>query len=127
MIGGHDISFPTETSSQTTEGAIRLARTFWQEAVVEDAESGEILTRDMASLRELPHEVLIYKSADARESWAVNGAIPENANLMIHVIRGVDSMTVVVDEPGTPEMAALLAAIRDHVYQDIFWMRAYAT
>jgi hypothetical protein len=126
MIGGHDILFRTETSSQTTEGVVWLALVFWQEAVVEDAETGEILTRDMASLKELPPEVLIYKSPQARESWAVNGAILENKNLMIHVIRGVDSMTVVVDEPGTPEMAALLDAIRKFVYQDIFWMPAYA-
>ena len=35
-------------------------------------------------------------------------------------------MTVVVDEPDTAEMGAMVAAIRDHVYQDILWMRANA-
>jgi hypothetical protein len=45
---------------------------------------------------------------------------------MIHVIRGADSMTIVVDDPSAAELAPLLDAIRDHVYQDIFWMRADA-
>lgn len=126
MIGGHDILFPTETSAETTEGVIRLALAFWQEAVVEDAETGEILGRAVVGVTELPQEVLIYRDACARDSWAKSGAVPENANSMIHVIRGTDSVTIVVDEPATAEMASLLDAVHILVYQDIFWMRAHA-
>ena len=126
MIGGHDISFPTDSSAQITEGAIRIVLVFWPDAVVENAETGELLSRGLVGIRKLPCEVLVYKNADARDSWAVNGAIPENANSMIHVICGVDSITIVVDDPSAAEMPAVLSAIRDHVVQDIFWMRADA-
>ena len=115
MIGGHDISFRTATPAPITEGAIRLVLAFWHEAVVENAETGELLSLGSVGVRKLPHEVLIYKNADARESWAANGAIPENANLMVHIIRGADSMTIMVDEPSAAEMAAILDAINDHV------------
>ena len=108
------------------EGAIRVVLASWQEAVVENAETGELLGRGFVGVRELPNEVLIYKNADAQRSWSADGATPKNANLMIHVMRGVDSMTIVVDEPSEAEMSALVSAIRDHVYQDIFWMRADA-
>ncbi len=124
MIGGHDISFRTETPAQVAEGAIRLVRAAWQEAVVENAETGELLGLDSLAVSELPHEVLIYKNAAARDAWAAHGAIPENANLMIHIVCGADSMTMVVDEPSEAEMSAIIRAIRDHIYQDIFWMRA---
>jgi hypothetical protein len=126
MIGGHDICFRTDSSAQVTEGVIRIVRVSWQEAIVENAETGEILHRHALGVRELPTELFIYKDAIARNSWMAEGAIPENANLMVHIICGDDSMTVVVDEPNTAEMATLLAAVRDHVCQDIFWMRANA-
>ena len=126
MIGRHDITFRSETASQAMEGAIRLVRASWREAIVENAETGELLSRDSVGVEELPAELLIYKNASARGSWRANGAIPENANLMVHILRGNESMTIVVDDPNTAEMAIMVAAIRDHVYQDIFWIRADA-
>jgi hypothetical protein len=120
MIGGHDISFRTESPAQVTDGAIRIVRAFWPDAILEDAETAELLDPNFVGVRELPGEVLIYKNEVARDSWAVNGAVPDNANLMIHIVRGVDSITIVVDDPSAAEMPALLRAICDHVYQDIF-------
>lgn len=125
MIGGHDITFRVASSAEAMEGAIRLVRACWQEAVVENAETGELLP-DCVGFRELPQEVLIYKNAAAREAWAAGGATAENANLMLHFLRESDSMTIVVDDPSSPEMSALIDSIREHVYQDIFWMRADA-
>ncbi len=126
MIGGHDISFHTETSAQATEGTIRILRASWRNSVVENAETGEFLGPVFFGFEELPSEVLIYKNAAAHDSWAAHGATPENANLMVHIIRGENSMTLVVDDPNAAEMRALIAAIYDHVHQDIFWMRADA-
>jgi len=126
MIGGHDISFRTGSSPEAMEGAIRIVNVLWPGAVLENAESAELLDSGVLGLRELPGEVLIYKSADARESWALNGAVPENANQMVHMICNAESLTIVVDDPNSAEMRELLDAIRDHVYQDIFWMRADA-
>jgi hypothetical protein len=126
MIGGHDISFATRAAAENLEGAIRLAVVLWSEAVVENAETGEVLDRVFMGPRALPREVLVYKNVAARDSWARDGAVSENANLMVHIIRGPESLTVVVDDPGEPSMRGLLDAIRDHIYQDIFWMRADA-
>lgn len=126
MIGGHDISFPTGSSPEVMDGAIRIVNVFWPGAVLENAETTELLDGGFLGVRELPREVLIYKNADARASWAVNGAVPENSNQMVHMICGADSITIVVDDPNSAEMPALLDAISGHVYQDIFWMRADA-
>lgn len=126
MIGGHDICFRTDVSAQVTDGAVRIVRASWQDAVVVNAETGELLSRHSAGVGTLPAELFIYKNTVARDSWLAEGAIPANANLMVHVICAEDSMTIVVDDPTAAEMSALIAAIRDHVYQDIFWMRADA-
>ena len=126
MIGGHDISLLSDTPAQATEGTVRLALALWRDAVVEDAETGELLGSVIGTDRELPSEILIYRNAFARDCWVAHGAVPENASSMIHVVRDEDSVTVIVDDPDTQEMAALLEAVRDHVYQDIFWMRAGA-
>ena len=91
MIGGHDISFLTETSAEALEGAVRVIRASWQDSVVENAETGELLVLGPGAISELPAELLIYKNAAARDSWAASGATPENANLMVHIIRGEET------------------------------------
>jgi len=126
MIGRHDITFLTEMPTEVMEGTVRLLRASWSEAVVENAETGELLGFDSVRLTELPEELLIYKNSTAQDSWKVNGAIPENENLMIHALRGDQSITIVVDDPVADEMSYIIQAIRDHVYQDIFWIRADA-
>ena len=95
-------------------------------AGVSHAVAGELLRIDSENVVGLPVELLIYKNADAQASWKANGAIPENENLMVHVLRGDKSITLVVDDPHAAEMSLMVAAIRSYVYQDIFWMRADA-
>jgi hypothetical protein len=126
MIGRHDVSFRSETPGQTVEGVVRIVRAAWSEAIVENAETGEILPGDRVGVARLPVELLIYQGEVARDSWAKHGAIAENSNSMIHVLCGEASITVVVDDPLAHDMAPLLNAMREHVYQDIFWIRAHA-
>lgn len=126
MIGRHDLTFPSETASEVMEGVMRLLRACWSEAIVENAETGELLESHSEFIAEVPAELLIYKNAAARDSWTANGAIPDNENLMVHVLRGDRSITVVVDDPHAPEMSLIIDSIRDHIYQDIFWIRAHA-
>lgn len=125
MIGGHDICFHTDTPAQAAEGAIRIVHAAWPDAVVENAENGEIQSHCIG-VGDLSAESLIYKNASARDSWMEKGAVAENSNLMVHLICGEDSLTIVVDELAAGEISAIIAAIREHVYQDIFWMRADA-
>jgi hypothetical protein len=119
MIGGHDISFHIESSTQIMEGAIQIILTFWPDAIAENAETGKLQIGQEIKLRifdkTMPLEVLVYKNANSRESWINNGAIPENANLMIEIICGADSITVVVDDPNAAEMFDLLNKIRNHI------------
>jgi hypothetical protein len=126
MIGGHDIVLRTELPDEAADGAVRVVRAFWSEAVAEDADTGETLSRVPDGARGVPGEVLVYRDEAARHSWTGKGATPENLNLMVHIIRGSDSMTLVVDDPSSEEMSKLIEAIRGHVDQDIFWMRADA-
>jgi len=126
MIGGHDISFNTGSCPGIMDGAIRIVSAFWPHAILENAETAELLDSNFLGVRELPREVLIYECADARGLWATMGAAPENANQMVHMIGGVDSITIVVDNADSAEMSAMINAIRGYVYQDIFWMRAEA-
>ena len=126
MIGRHDITFRSESAYQVMEGANRLLRVSWDEAIVEDAETGELLHPYSEVVVGLPVELLIYKNASAQASWKAYGAIAENKNLMVHVLRGDESITIVIDDPHAVEMSLMVAAIRNYVYQDIFWMRADA-
>lgn len=126
MIGRHDITFPSAMAPEVMEGAMRLLSASWSEAMIENAETGEMLEFVSVLVTELPAELLIYKNATARDSWKVNGAIPENENTMVHVLRGDRSVTIVVDDPDAREMSRIIQAIRDHAYQDIFWIRADA-
>jgi len=119
MIGGHDISFHIESSTQIMEGAIQIILTFWPDAIAENAETGKLQIGQEIKLRifdkTMPLEVLVYKNANSRESWIINGAIPENANLMIGIICGADSITVVIDDPDAAEMFDLLNKIHNHI------------
>lgn len=126
MIGGHDISFPTHAAAQVAEGVLRTVCAVWRQGVVENAETSEIVSLTSIATQTLPCELLIYKNIAAKQAWAANGATSENTNSMVHLIRGQDSITVVVDDPHAVEMSALIKAIRDHVSQDILWMRADA-
>lgn len=125
MIGGHDISFPTQAPAAFVDGAIRHALIVWKEALLEDADTGELLDGDFVGVP-VPREIFIYKNSAARDSWAKNGAVSENANSMIHMIRGAQSVTLVVDDPRETDMRVFLDAMRDYFKQDLFWMRAVA-
>jgi len=93
--------------------------TFWPDAIAENAETGKLQIGQEIKLRifdkTMPLEVLVYKNANSRESWIINGAIPENANLMIGIICGADSITVVIDDPDAAEMFDLLNKIHNHI------------
>jgi hypothetical protein len=126
MIGGHDVAFPASSPAQAMEGVVRLVCAAWPGAVVENAETGELLSGQLLGVRESPSEVLVYRNDAARNSWAADGATADNVNSMVHIIRGEQSITLVIDDPAKAEMSAMLLGVGEHLRQDIFWMRADA-
>lgn len=116
--------FPVEHVPQALERALRIALEYWSEAEIEDAVTAELLSPLPGGIDQLPDEVLVYKSAIARQQWKENGATPENANSMIHFLLDSSTITVVVDDPKDPLMQSIINDIREYVYQDIFWMQA---
>lgn len=125
MIGGQDIVMRIGAPSQL-EGAVRLITSRWDQAVIEDAETGAAVDWRSLSVRPLPPELLIYRNTQARESWATEGSAPGNCNSMIHVLRQANEVTFVVDDRHASEMVSLLTSLQRFLGQDLFWMRSRA-
>lgn len=125
MIGGQDICFLTNAPIQVTDAIVRTLRVFWRGAIVENAETNEILDfkvcQGLDLPPELPSELFVYKNMDVKNSWVANGAIPGNSNSMIHIIRGEGMITVVVDDSNIPEMLSLIEMMREFVCQGVSW------
>src|ERR1051326_4615054 len=109
MIGGADIIIK---SSMEQEAALESARAaikrFWPEMLVEDAETGDLVHNDGSAVG--CTEIMLYRDADARESWARLGADPSNVNTLIHLFADPGEFTLVVDDPNAVEMASIIQA-----------------
>jgi hypothetical protein len=55
----------------------------------------------------LPHEAFVYRDRASFDAWEREGATPENAGSMVHILVGLNSMTLV----GDPSVTALITAI----------------
>ena len=63
-------------------------------------------------------ELLAYPNADAEAAW--DGDDPDSdENSMLYLIVRPDDITVVLDNPETPEMRSILGAIRELLWTDI--------
>jgi hypothetical protein len=112
VIGGNDIVFPAVGDSASLEACARLVNRFWPGIRLEDAITGDKFSRigdvPFGSVREL----LLYPNSEAEAAWdADRPDSPENSMLYL-IVRPLD-ITVVVDNPRTPEMQSILNAIRE--------------
>lgn len=118
MIGGVDIKISTRSGPAALDASVRVIRSFWPRAVFENAETGEYYNR----FDEIPFgclgEIFVYKDKAARDLWEADGAVPEAANLMIHLIAenhappGESALFIVMDDDATKEMQCVLGALR---------------
>jgi len=108
MIGGIDIEIPTQLGPAALDRGTRTILRAWPEAVIVDADTGAKL-QDLAgvSFTEL-RELLIYRDPAAEARWELEGAIPELRDTMVHLLADDELITVVVDDPSSPEMQSLL-------------------
>jgi hypothetical protein len=108
MIGGMDFVFWTPDQDAAVCAILRIVCRRWKDYVFQNA-------ADLAPMPRFPQGILptptgdqffIYRNEAAARSWEEFGAIPENANTMLHVLVGkrrqpgtdYRSLTVVCDE-----------------------------
>jgi hypothetical protein len=111
MIGGADIVFPSVADPAALAGCAGIVARFWRGARYEDAVTGDKFRR----VADIPfgkvRELLAYPNAKAEAAWDTDDSdSPENS--MLHLIARPGEITIVVDNPQTPEMQSIQRAIR---------------
>lgn len=111
MIGGTDIVFPTVGGSATLEAFARIVRRYWPEIRFEDAVTGD----KYRNFRDIPfgstRELLAYPDAESEAAWDADS--PTSAeNSMLYLILRAEDVTLVVDNPNTPQMQSMIGTIR---------------
>ena len=115
MIGGSDIVFPAVGDSAALEACARIVGRHWPNIRFEDAITGDKYQR----LGDIPfgrvRELLAYLDSGAEAAWDADSPdSPENS--MLYLIVRPQDVTVVLDNPNTPEMRSILESIRDFLW-----------
>ncbi len=132
MIGGVDIVFWAPDEGAAVDAILRIVRRHWKDFVFQNGDDPAPIPRPPGNWLPTPsgRQFFLYRDEAAARSWDDNGAIPENANTMLHVLVGnrwqpgthFRSLTLVCDE-ATGEMSQILGeietSIRDQV--DSLW------
>jgi hypothetical protein len=120
VIGGTDIVFTTVGDPASIEACVRLVSRFWPGLRLEDAITGDKFARvddvPFGSVREL----LIYPDSEAEAAWDANSDDAAE-NSMIYLIARPLDITVVVDNPSTPEFQTILAGIGETLGSGPSW------
>jgi hypothetical protein len=110
VIGGHDIIFRLNPTFSIAHAA-EIVGARWPEAVFEDAETAQAYERpDQLPVTAL--EVFVYRNPAALEQISDEGVTDGNGNDLIHLLRSLETLTVVVHTPDTEETRAILEEIR---------------
>jgi hypothetical protein len=111
MIGANDIVFSAVDDSASLEACARIIRKFWPSLRFEDAVTGEKFARMTLIPFGNVTELLAYPNEEAEASWdADRPDSPENS--MLCIINRDNDITVVMDNPNTPEILLILEGIR---------------
>jgi len=124
MIGGTDISYPSQADDSSLELCVRAIRQFWPGMIIEDDETNkrydefwQISFGDMK-------EIFVYQDEETADRWDDAGASPELEDTMIHIIRGQGEVFLVVDNPDCSPMKEILQTIKTGLSQDVFAVSA---
>lgn len=112
MIGGVDVVIPAVGDAAALEACLRIVKRRWPHARFENAETGEKYAR----YEEIPlgrlRELFAYSDAQAEALWdADRDDSPPNS--MLYLILSPDFITVVLDDPNTADMQAMLESLRE--------------
>jgi hypothetical protein len=107
MIGGSDVILRVRDDIPPEDVILRTVRNHWPQFVLQNAEEDHVRPRDPNGLLPVPAgpEFFVYRDQIAADDWERNGARPENANLMLHILAfdkmatevGFTSVTIVCD------------------------------
>ena len=123
MIGGTDIVIPAVGDSAALDAFARIVQHLWPHAKFEDAETGE----KYAWFGDIPfgrvRELFAYPNDTAETAWDADS--PDSPpNSMLYLILSPDFVTVIVDDPNTADMRAVLEAFRTFLFTD--FLKTYA-
>jgi hypothetical protein len=111
MIGGVDIVIPASGDAASLAACARIVQHHWPNVRFEDGETGEKYARYGEIPLERIRELFAYSDAQAEAAWdADREDTPPNS--MLYLIRSPDCITVVVDDPNTADMQAMLDEFR---------------
>jgi hypothetical protein len=118
MIGGTDIVIPAVGDPADLDACARIVQRRWPHARFEDAITGEKYARyDDIPLGRVS-ELFAYPDGNAEAAWDADS--PDSPpNSMLYLILSSDSITVVLDDPDTADMRAMLGAFRTMLETDI--------
>lgn len=115
MIGGKDFIIPTTMGPSALGLVFHSTVKQWPMAVVEDAETGDVL-HDLDLVAGNGHnEILIYKNAEFAEQWHEMGADESLNGTLLHVLLGTGQLTIVVDSVPSSEIIQLVSSIENAV------------
>jgi hypothetical protein len=118
MIGGTDIVIPTKGDPECLDACVRMIREYWPHARFEDALTGEKYDQ----YEELPfgrlRELFVYPDELAETAWD-QGDANAATNSMFYLILSPDHVTVILDDPKTESMQAIMESIRIILAKDV--------
>ena len=118
MIGGTDIVIPAIGDSAALDACARIVQRCWPHARFEDAETGEKYARYGDIPLGLVRELFAYPDASAEAAWDADR--PDSPpNSMLYLILSPNFVTVVLDDPNTADMRAMLEAFQTMLETDI--------
>jgi hypothetical protein len=117
MIGGTDIVIPAVGDSTSLEACARIVQRRWPHARFEDAETGDKYARYGDIPLDRVRELFAYVDDKAEAAWDAD--CPDSPpNSMLYLIQSPDYVTVVLDDPNTPDMRAMLKSLQTALRQD---------
>jgi hypothetical protein len=136
MIGGTDVVLKARADFPVADLILRTVRRHWPDFVIQDADdaSRSFTPRNGVWLpKPTGQEFFVYRDETSARSWDEFGAMPENANTMLHVLVGHEAdatdpfleVTIVCDAD-TGEVASMLEEIRAGFEDSIFSLRELA-
>jgi hypothetical protein len=123
MIGGIDIVLVAPAEVPLADVIVRRMAETWPSGLFEDVDADRSygLSDPWVAIHAAnSKEFFVYRDAAAEESWEQNGAVPENANTMIHFLIGgllsgkhrLRQMTIVCDQE-TDELKQLVSDLKN--------------
>jgi hypothetical protein len=120
VIGGTDIIIPVRNENDALAWAVRAITRLWPNAVLEDADSAEVLPQYPSINFQGRREILAFRDQKAADQWDELGADPSLGGTLVHFLASQGALTVSVDDVPPAQIGSFVEALRSSLRQDIF-------